>query len=432
VSIASSSSLSSDTWQKAYNPHIFLRNASAPALTSNICSVVALGADDRSVSVWQTKSARPLIVAKEVFERHIMDLSWYVVSLQLHHSMASSLPRSWDGLTLYAASSDGTIGVFNFDLDELEGIAPHSIQEQYLQKFGFTPPPIPEGYSHFDDKSQLSSQNQVKHTSIMSDFGKVNGDVGERVNVLVAKRSNKKRANLVTTASTNGTNASVSAPPVSKRAQLPPAEDVTMQPPLSSSGVGLFPSTFEQPVEASDTWGHSEVGMDMDDVPIDVIDAKGKRKASNVIDLTEDVRPTTKARTLGGDRQRDDAPVKEIASSTTFGRSWDVGVGKMSLAVPAILTSLTAEIEGSDGVFEGKNSEDDGMYPCFLGCFSLILMRFDRIDRGVLYDRKANTVVGLSPVTCVGCESDLPLLCCCHARWFSECLFAYRATVCSI
>ncbi len=61
---------------KAYNPHIFLRNPAAPVATSNICSVVALGADDRSVSIWQTKSARPIIVAKEVFERQIMDLSW--------------------------------------------------------------------------------------------------------------------------------------------------------------------------------------------------------------------------------------------------------------------------------------------------------------------------------------------------------------------
>ena len=65
-----------------------------PVVASNICSVVALGADDRSVSVWQTKSARPLVVAKEVFERQIMDLSW-----------------SSDGLTLYAVSSDGTLAV---------------------------------------------------------------------------------------------------------------------------------------------------------------------------------------------------------------------------------------------------------------------------------------------------------------------------------
>ncbi len=47
-----------------------------PVVTSNICSVVALGADDLSVSVWQTKSARPLIAAKEVLERSILDLNW--------------------------------------------------------------------------------------------------------------------------------------------------------------------------------------------------------------------------------------------------------------------------------------------------------------------------------------------------------------------
>jgi protein HIRA/HIR1 len=68
----------------AYNPHIFLRNPATPVATANICSVVALGADDRSVSVWQTKSARPLIVAREVFERQIMDLSWCVAESNQH------------------------------------------------------------------------------------------------------------------------------------------------------------------------------------------------------------------------------------------------------------------------------------------------------------------------------------------------------------
>lgn len=68
---------------QAYNPHVFLRDPSQSVMASNICSVVALGGDDRAVSVWQTKSARPLIVAKEVFERQIMDLSWSV-SLILH------------------------------------------------------------------------------------------------------------------------------------------------------------------------------------------------------------------------------------------------------------------------------------------------------------------------------------------------------------
>ena len=69
-------------WLQAYNPHIFLRDPSQSVTAHNICSVVALGADDRAVSVWQTKAPRPLIVAKDVFERQIMDLSWWVVRVR--------------------------------------------------------------------------------------------------------------------------------------------------------------------------------------------------------------------------------------------------------------------------------------------------------------------------------------------------------------
>ena len=65
---------------QAYNPHIFLRRPGDPITASNICSVVALGSDDLTVSVWQTKSARPLIVAKDVFDRGILDLSWFVLT----------------------------------------------------------------------------------------------------------------------------------------------------------------------------------------------------------------------------------------------------------------------------------------------------------------------------------------------------------------
>ncbi|KAH9977687.1 WD40-repeat-containing domain protein [Lactifluus volemus] len=171
----------------AYNPHIFLRNPSAPVATSNICSVVALGADDRSVSIWQTKSARPIIVAKEVFERQIMDLSW-----------------SWDGLKLYAVSSDGTLAAFDFEPEELEGIAPHSIQQQYLQKFGFSLPPLPESWSHTNIQVSPSEQrmtpppspNRSSHQPQgLNSFGASSASTGhEVVNTLIAKRNTKKRA----------------------------------------------------------------------------------------------------------------------------------------------------------------------------------------------------------------------------------------------
>ncbi|KAG5638012.1 hypothetical protein H0H81_002280 [Sphagnurus paluster] len=329
----------------AYNPHIFLRNMNAPVATSNICSVVALGADDRSVSVWQTKSARPLIVAKEVFDRQIMDLSW-----------------SWDGLTLYAASSDGTLGVFNFDPDELEGIAPHSVQEQYLTKFGFSPPPVPEGYSHVATKDSAHNTPAPDHSQ-SSEF-QANGG-GERINMLVAKRGKKNRANLTTRVGAIPSAGISASAPIPRRASL--AKDAPMstaQPPSTSTN--SFPLPSEQPFDAPDSWSrHADVSMDLD-VPIDSLDtpaspmqARGKRKANAVIDLTDEGKPA-KARTLGGDRIREHVPVKEIGvvEGVAVPVAWGGQAGP-SLSVPPLLTSLTAEIEGSDDLFEGKNSEDD-------------------------------------------------------------------------
>ncbi|KAG6821105.1 hypothetical protein H0H93_006444 [Arthromyces matolae] len=321
-----------------YNPHIFLRNLNEKVSTPNICSVVALGADDRSVSIWQTKSARPLIVAKEVFDRQIMDLSW-----------------SWDGLTLYAASSDGTIAVFNFDPTELEGIAPASAQEQYLTKFGFTPAPIPEGYSHVPTQESMdTSQSQSQSQAAV--FDQPNGS-GEHVNVLVAKRGNKKRATLTTqktvpSASINGSAGPSATAPASKRVQ----------------SFNSFPAPSEQPFDVPDNWSrHADVDMDVD-VPINSLDTPlspthgrpGKRKAS-ALDYPDDTKPV-KARTLGGDRVREHVPVKEISHYATRG-TIDGAVTNLpvpSLPTPPLLTLLSAEVEDSDEVLEARNPEDSG------------------------------------------------------------------------
>lgn len=203
-----------------------------PVVSSNICSVVALGADDRSVSVWQTKTARPIVVAKEVFERQIMDLSWYVdffffvfygtLSDIYVISLIHITNRSLDGLTLYAVSSDGTMAVLSFDAEELVGLAPLSAQPVYLKKFGFTAPPLPEGYSHITQpinqpdirmtpppspgraSSNQQQQQQQTPANAQQDRegfgGGVNGvngggsgGGGEHINRLVAKRNVKKK-----------------------------------------------------------------------------------------------------------------------------------------------------------------------------------------------------------------------------------------------
>ena len=355
----------------SYNPHIFLRNPSAPISTSNICSVVALGADDRSVSVWQTKSARPLIVAKEVFERQIMDLSW-----------------SWDGLTLYAASSDGTIAAFQFDASELEGIATHTDQEQYLAKFGFTPPPLPEGYSHVS-KHEPAKIARAQTEQANGFDGRTGSHGPERVNILVAKRApkDKKRAALVSssTTATPAASSSMAQPngisTSARRAQLSHISDTPAQRagPLqtpSRSFSNSFPAPSEQQfVVPGDSWAPGDVGQPMElDVQIDAYDtagqasARGKRKA---YDSDDGGKPVIRPRTLGGDRSVEMHVPKPIPSWTPSyasveraPRPWAGGPSSNKLEpllpVPPLLTYLNSEVQGQYEVFEARNVEESG------------------------------------------------------------------------
>ncbi|KAG2751185.1 hypothetical protein P692DRAFT_20952439 [Suillus brevipes Sb2] len=85
--------------------------------------------------------------------------------------------------------------------------------------------------------------------------------------------------------------------------------------------------------------------------------SKGKRKAS-VLDMSED-RPS-KPRTLGGDRPRETVAVREIASTSLVSTRPHLFEGANLLPVPPLLTFLSANVEGSDLVFEARNSEGDG------------------------------------------------------------------------
>ncbi|KAI0711449.1 WD40 repeat-like protein [Earliella scabrosa] len=356
----------------AYNPHIFLRDPSQPVTAHNICSVVALGADDRAVSVWQTKAPRPLVVAKDVFERQIMDLSW-----------------SADGLTLYAVSSDGTMAVFSFDATEMEGIAPQSAQEVYLKRFGFNPPPLPDGYSHLAAVQQQKQQQENRITPPPSprgqsqDFGSAANAApgGEQVNTLVAKRKPKKRIQPTFAGSISGNIPSsingVSKPPTSMHVSNAPASRAFQDVPMSSSIPISVASTSALPLSVSQPFGSTssafglglntgeDFPMDLDgEVRISSLDTathngKGKRKAGDDLDD----RFATKARTLGGDRVREAITVRPITNRAAP----PVGVGMYTegsslagrLEPPQLVTYLKATVEGSEDLFEGRNPEGD-------------------------------------------------------------------------
>ena len=99
----------------AFSPRLF-RGVNG----QEVSTVVALGSQDQSVSVWITGLPRPVLVARDVFERHVMDLSW-----------------SADGYTLYACSSDGSIALFTFTPDELAETLPDDTLTQARESYGF-------------------------------------------------------------------------------------------------------------------------------------------------------------------------------------------------------------------------------------------------------------------------------------------------------
>ncbi|XP_065866006.1 protein HIRA isoform X3 [Euphorbia lathyris] len=65
-------------------------------------NVIAIGSQDRTITVWTTASPRPLFVAKHFFTQSVVDLSW-----------------SPDGYSLFACSLDGTVATFHFEMKEL-------------------------------------------------------------------------------------------------------------------------------------------------------------------------------------------------------------------------------------------------------------------------------------------------------------------------
>ncbi|KAK6119852.1 hypothetical protein DH2020_046399 [Rehmannia glutinosa] len=65
-------------------------------------NVIAIGSQDRTITVWTTASPRPLFVAKHFFTQSVVDLTW-----------------SPDGYSLFACSLDGTVATFHFDANEI-------------------------------------------------------------------------------------------------------------------------------------------------------------------------------------------------------------------------------------------------------------------------------------------------------------------------
>lgn len=109
----------------AFSPRLFYREKvtqeQVAASNYNIQSVtvIACAGQDKSLSVWNTSFARPLLIYHEVASKSIADLAW-----------------TPDGETLYLCSLDGSIQAVIFEEGELGFAAPEQENERSLQRYG--------------------------------------------------------------------------------------------------------------------------------------------------------------------------------------------------------------------------------------------------------------------------------------------------------
>lgn len=87
--------------------------------SGNLVTVIASAGQDRTLSVWNTNTSRPVVILQDIASKSISDLSW-----------------SPDGQTLFACSLDGGIISVRFEGTDLGYVATAEENDKALQKYG--------------------------------------------------------------------------------------------------------------------------------------------------------------------------------------------------------------------------------------------------------------------------------------------------------
>lgn len=109
--------------------------------TGNLVTVIASAGQDRTLSIWNTNTSRPLVILQDLASKSISDLAW-----------------SPDGQTLFACSLDGGIVSVKFDQGDLGYVATAEEIDKALQKYGGGR----KGMGVAEDVDGLALENQSK------------------------------------------------------------------------------------------------------------------------------------------------------------------------------------------------------------------------------------------------------------------------------
>lgn len=131
----------------AFSPRLFYTkkppengaaNGHAP---SSLVTVIASAGQDKTLSIWNTNTSRPLVILQDMASKSISDLSW-----------------TPDGQTLFASSLDGSIVVIKFEVGELGWVAEAEENDKALQKYGGSR----KGMGFAEDVEGLQLENHSK------------------------------------------------------------------------------------------------------------------------------------------------------------------------------------------------------------------------------------------------------------------------------
>ncbi|KAH7323667.1 TUP1-like enhancer of split-domain-containing protein [Rhexocercosporidium sp. MPI-PUGE-AT-0058] len=150
-----------------FSPRLFSKQEISAETTDNsgystqaLVTVIACAGQDKTLSIWNTSSSRPLVVLQDLAGKSISDLAW-----------------TPDGLTIFATSLDGSIVALEFERGELGFIAPWSENEKALQKFGVGR----RGVGVVEDVAGLRLEEMSKAGELQRTEGRMGalmGDVG--------------------------------------------------------------------------------------------------------------------------------------------------------------------------------------------------------------------------------------------------------------
>lgn len=146
-----------------FSPRLFhtvkpSQNGAANGHGGQLVTVIASAGQDKTLSIWNTNTSRPVVVLQDLSGKSISDLAW-----------------TPDGQTLFASSLDGSVVVVKFDEGELGWVAQPEENIKALQKYGGSR----KGMGIAEDVEGLMLENHSKageSKAVQSRMGALMGD----------------------------------------------------------------------------------------------------------------------------------------------------------------------------------------------------------------------------------------------------------------